>query len=72
MITWDGTTIRCDGVAICDAEARRGQQVRISRTRNNLGEASYAIDADGPAEAAWLIGVPAQGPVTAATIRQEV
>lgn len=72
MITWDGTIVRMDGVAILDAEARRGQMVRISRSRNAEGEASYAIDGSGPAEIAWRIGIPAEGLVTAATIRQEV
>jgi len=73
MITWDGTIVRVDGVAILDAEARRGETVRIAWQRDAEGKASYSINPpDGSAaEALWQITIPAAGPVTAAIVRQE-
>ena len=73
MITWDGTIVRVDDVAILDAANRRGEVVRIARQRDADGKASYSINPpDGSAaEAVWQITIPATGPVTAAIMRQE-
>lgn len=73
MITWDGTIVRMDGVAILDAASRRGETVRIARQLDAEGKATYSINpADGSAaETVWEITIPAAGPVTAAITRQE-